>query len=256
MELKDKTLIGFGGTYYTLWGVSYENQYWTDSYGKHWHTGTKEIFTYHKNISKNLEKVATKYPGIQIDMDLTGKKSFWRFLFENQYPEGYFYSGKHEGEKVADLLRTKEGRNYCKWYTRNFNNKLSKFIDSTPLFARWYRLKQYFIDKSKSGATKLEAGKVYEFEFLTNGRNGGWLRDKEGNQKEIIVAHAIVGNAEIVVKFPEGGRHVNGMYPYIMPILNGTAQKTKGRKIALKIAEITKETWAGRNFEYEIKAGN
>ena len=59
--------IGFATEYYTLWDVTNENQYFTDTYGNHHLQSIRTNFCYIKNISKDLSIVEAKYPGVSID---------------------------------------------------------------------------------------------------------------------------------------------------------------------------------------------
>ena len=50
-----------------------------------------------------------------------------------------------------------------------------------------------------------------------------------------------------------GVKPVSGMYPYLMPIVNGKAQKTKGKKIEVKVLEVFNTFNYGGQIEQQIK---
>lgn len=65
--------IGFANKFFTLWSIDAEPVYTTDAYGKHWLTGYHTRYTYHKNISFDLEKAKALYPSLEVQEDLRGK---------------------------------------------------------------------------------------------------------------------------------------------------------------------------------------
>ena len=60
-----KQAIGFVNKFYTLWSIDTQPVYTTDVNGKHWLTGYNTNYTYHKNISFDLEKAKSLYPSLE-----------------------------------------------------------------------------------------------------------------------------------------------------------------------------------------------
>ena len=76
----------------------------------------------------------------------------------------------------------------------------------------------------------LKIGDVVELEFTRNGYNADdeytecWT---EANYNDVKVAINC-----------NGVKPVSGMYPYLMPVINGKAQKTKGKKLTVTVLEV------------------
>ena len=86
---------------------------------------------------------------------------------------------------------------------------------------------------------------MVELEFVRNGYNA------DDNYTECWT-EANLGDT--VIKVLCGGvKAVNGMYPYLMPVVNGKAQKTKGKKIEVKVLEVFNTFNYGGQIEQQIK---
>ena len=120
-----KTVIGFAGTYYTLW--SYEDC--TSKQGDFMIFETK--YHYHKNISKDIEKVKSLYPNVEIDMTLKGSSDFTKFVkkeFVNPFTSlaDSMPFGKYNGKKIGDVLE--KDPEYLIWISENsYNRGLREF---------------------------------------------------------------------------------------------------------------------------------
>ena len=219
-----KKIIGFATQFYTLWNYEAVPQYKTDSYGNHHQTGVNHNFYYIKNVSTDIDKVKSLYPDIEIDTDLRGTSSFTRNE-KLDLPDSYFWAGKYAGRLIDEIMEM--DFNYCLWSAENYN---MPYITNHPK----YIAHSEAIEKAKQDLLNskqlLKAGDVVELEFIRNGYNN----DEEYTE---CWTDATYNDIEVAVNC-NGVKQVNGMYPYLMPIINGKAQKTKGKKITVTVIEV------------------
>ena len=76
----------------------------------------------------------------------------------------------------------------------------------------------------------LKVGDIVELEFTRNGYNA----DDEYTE---CWTEANYNDVEVAVNC-SGVKPVSGMYPYLMPVINGKAQKTKGKKLTVTVIEV------------------
>lgn len=115
-----KAIIGFAGTYYTLW--SYED--FTSKQGDFMVFETK--YHYHQNVSKDINKVKMLYPNVEIDMELKGFKDFTKFVkkeFVNPFTSllDTMPFGKYKDQKIGCVLENDP--DYIIWISENSNNR-------------------------------------------------------------------------------------------------------------------------------------
>ncbi len=94
--------IGFANTFYTLWDVDSEKQYATDAYGNHYVSGIKVNYWYKKNISTDLEKAKSLYPGAAVNDSLRGKARDYSEVKQVLPPYDLFPYGQLKGYRIAD----------------------------------------------------------------------------------------------------------------------------------------------------------
>jgi len=226
-----KNLIGFATKYYTLWSFEKVPVYITDSYGKHWLSRVDERYTYHKNVSMSLDKVKELYPTLTIDDELRGKTLSFDREGENQLPDHIFGKGKYAYQLVADVA--KMDWQYVLWvHDVNMGNHASH-IETLPQWAE-HKAKLEAKAKQKKEADDairsiLPIGQPITIHGLSNGFN------LEKNDSDAIIRvtfkAAVDGIDDDIWVHCSDARLVSGMYPYIMPIVNGKAQKTKNKTI-------------------------
>lgn len=219
-----KQIIGFAKQFYTLWNYEAVPQYKTDSYGNHHQTGIEHKYYYCKNISTDLDKVKALYPSVDIDTELRGTSSFTRNE-KLDLPNNYFWAGKYAGKLIDEILDS--DFNYCLWSAENYN---MPYITNHPKYIAYFEAIEQKKRLDIENAQTVKLGDVVELEFVRNGYNA------DDEYKECWT-EARLGETEIAVCC-SGVRLIEGMYPYLMPMINGKTQKTKGKKIEVKVTEV------------------
>lgn len=219
-----KQIIGFATQFYTLWNYEAVTQYKTDSYGNHHQTGIEHKYYYCKNISTDLNKVKALFPNVEIDTELRGTSSFARNE-KLDLPNNYFWAGKYAGKLIDEILD--RDFNYCLWSAENYN---MPYITNHPKYIAYFEAIEQKRRLDIENAQTVKVGDVVELEFVRNGYNA------DDEYKECWT-EARLGETEIAVCC-SGVRLVEGRYPYLMPVINGKAQKTKGKKIEVKVTEV------------------
>jgi len=219
-----KKIIGFATQFYTLWDYEAVPQYVTDVYGKHFQSGVEHKYYYIKNISTDIEKVKELYPDVAIDDGLRSTRSFTRNE-KLDLPNNYFWAGKYAGRLIDEIMET--DFQYCVWSAENYGNP---YITEHPKYIAHFeaieKQKQAEIDSAQT----LKVGDVVEIEFVGNGYNADenyrecWTEGRYGDT--------------IIKMLCSGVKPINGMYPYLMPIINGKAQRTRGKKLTITVTEV------------------
>jgi hypothetical protein len=219
-----KKIIGFATQFYTLWDYEAVPQYKTDSYGNHHQTGVNHNYYYIKNVSTDIDKVKALFPNVEINIELRGTSSFTRNE-KLDLPENYFWGGKYAGKLIDDILEI--DFKYCLWSAENYN---MPYITNHPKYIA------HFEDIAKTEQAEinskelLKVGDVVELEFTRNGYNA----DEEYTE---CWTEANYNDVEVAINC-NGVKPVSGMYPYLMPVINGKAQKTKGKKLTVTVIDV------------------
>lgn len=219
-----KQIIGFATQFYTLWNYEAVPQYKTDSYGNHHQTGIEHKYYYCKNVSTDLDKVKALFPNVEIDTELRGTSSFTRNE-KLDLPNNYFWAGKYAGKLIDEILDS--DFNYCLWSAENYN---MPYITNHPKYISYFEAIEQKKRLDIENAQTVKVGDVVELEFVKNGFNA----DEEYKE---CWTEARFGETEIAVCCA-GVRLVECMFPYLMPMINGETQKTKGKKIQVKVTEV------------------
>lgn len=238
-----KQIIGFATQFYTLWNYNQERTYQTDAYGNHHCTGIKHIYSYIKNISTDLEKVKSLYPNLIIDETVKGKTNSFDYYVKQDLPENIFWGGKYRGKLVDEIMVS--DFQYCLWSASNYGGKTSQYIQSHPIYLAYIEAEEKAKQTEIEKAQTLKVGDVVELEFIRNGYNA---------DDDYTECWTEANLGDTVIKVLCGGvKAVSGMYPYLMPIVNGKAQKTKGKKIEVKVLEVFNTFNYGGQIEQQIR---
>lgn len=219
-----KKIIGFATQFYTLWDYEAIPQYKTDSYGNHHQTGVNHNYYYIKNVSTDINKVKALFPNVEIDTELRGTSSFTRNE-KLDLPENYFWGGKYAGKLIDDILEI--DFKYCLWSAENYN---MPYIINHPKYIAYFEAIAKAEQAEINSKELLKVGDVVELDFTRNGYNA----DDEYTE---CWTEANYNDVEVAVNC-NGVKQVSGMYPYLMPVINGKAQKTKGKKLTVTIIEV------------------
>ena len=219
-----KKIIGFATQFYTLWDYEAVPQYKTDSYGNHHQTGIDHKYYYIKNISTDLDKVKSLFPNVEIDTYLHGTSSFTRNE-KLDLPDNYFWGGKYAGKLIDEIMEI--DFKYCLWSAENYN---MPYITNHPKYIAHFEAIEKVKQDEINSKQLLKVGDIVELEFTRNGYNA----DDEYTE---CWTEANYNDVEVAVNC-SGVKPVSGMYPYLMPIINGKAQKTKGKKLTVTVLEV------------------
>lgn len=219
-----KKIIGFATQFYTLWDYEALPQFKTDSYGNHHQTGVDHKYYYIKNISIDLHKVKALFPNVEIDTELRGTSSFTRNE-KIDLPDNYFWGGKYAGKLIDEIMEI--DFKYCLWSAENYN---MPYITNHPKYIAHFEAIAKAEQDEINSKELLKVGDVVELEFTRNGYNA----DEEYIE---CWTEANYNDVEIAVNC-NGVKPVSGMYPYLMPVINGKAQKTKGKKLTVTVIEV------------------
>lgn len=254
MESKSKNkdsglVIGFANQYYTLWNYWTEKNYVQDSLGNSYVSAVYHKYSYIKNISKELGNVKEAYPDLNIIDDLRGKQRYYERVESVDLPNDIFWNGKYTGVKVDDILVS--DFKYCLWYVENGLEKTREYIKSNPIYIDYIKKEEEKINNIFSKSHQFKEGEEVELTFNSNGYNPFWSNNGEieyhvsfGEDAEKYGYDSCFANAsiydeddnEVIVKVVFNGmKKVSGMYPYIMPCINGVCQKTKNKTIKVKV---------------------
>lgn len=249
-----KQIIGFATEFYTLWDYNTEELYTTDAYGNHHRTGVKHNYFYIQNISKDLEAVKAKYPDLTIDDGLRGKHRSFNRIDRIEMPAEYFPYGKHEGKLITDVAKT--DLKYIIWVIESSGTatKTLALLKDLPEVAEYYAQKEREDQERKGEPVLLSSGK-HMITLSSNGRSDFHFPSPEfeqytGRPYMMAILHNdkdFPTNVHIILS---DVKEVNGMYPYLMPIINGKAMKTKNKTIALDLEIIS--TYVGSTHAYQV----
>ena len=208
-------IIGFAGTYYTLWNIdvvpSYNHN--GECIGHHLN------YAYIKNISTDVDKVKSLYPSLNIDLSLSGKRSFSLFqpIIES-FPDDVFGFGKYKGQSIASCTDIE----YVYWaFEAGYFTDANKIYAERILTKAGYYVIEGFVYSPENYKTRMEnlsfteiinAGKPFDvlFESSLNSEGQYVFRDKILNFKDFQ------------------SMYYNG-YEYGLPIINGKAKRIKGK---------------------------
>jgi len=223
-----KKLIGFATQFYTLWNYEAVNNYTTDAYGNYHVSSVTHKYYYIKNISKDVEKVSAMYPGVEIKESLRGQSRDFSMINKVDLPEGYFWFGKYYGKTIDEIIRS--DFSYCLWASECGSFDIANQIKKHQVYIDHFKKIEDEEAEIIKNAQTVKAGDVVELEFLSNGYNA------DDNYSECW-ANARFGETKLIV-LCNGVKAVNGMYPYLMPMVNGKIQRTKGKKITVTVLEV------------------
>jgi hypothetical protein len=260
-----RQIIGFASQYYTLWSVRKETIYVTDSHGNHWPSYEQTYYTFHKNISKDIEKVREIYPTLSIDEGLRGvSRSFSQKGTEDLSPEIIKF-GKYYGMNISEIAE--KDFKYLLWLRDNcYGYKTRDLINELPQIVEYEaNLKREADERLKKTISSFLKVGEYEVSFEYNpgeclshtGYDISFDSDCPPFVKErydmlmkimrgdfdtvrtepLVEQFGYIDGQRYLIVFPQY-KQVNGMYPYKMGYINGKIQKTKGKTFKTYLAPV------------------
>lgn len=229
-----KKLIGFATKYYTLWSVEDKPVYIQDSYGNYHISRVDRCYTYHKNVSKSLDKVKEQYPTLAIDEGLRGLSRSFVVPGSDQRPDHIFWKGKYQGMEIAKVAE--DDWNYVLWALDANMGNHSDFIKQLPQYKVHLaeiqtKLQQEMAEEDRI-RNLIPIGKPIELFATSNGFNV--LESDCGKPIQCEFNADIAGEDNLRVRvIVSNFARVGGLYPYIMPMVNGTIQRTKNKKFTV-----------------------
>ncbi len=230
--------IGFANKFYTLWSIDTNPVYTTDSYGQHHLTGHDTRYTYHKNISFDLDKAKALYPDLEVREDLRGITTSWTSENKEDLCPQIMKFGKHYGKDINELLE--QDFQYLVWlYENSRHSSNGKYVMGLPKIQEYLKAisdaeNKRITDRANAFEAILKAG-VYEFIPERNLRLSGGCGYISEN----------IGDLRITFKFERGTyseNEYNGYY-FGLPIVNGKAKRMKGKTIKFEFVEDKTEVY-------------
>lgn len=262
-----KHIIGFASQYYTLWTYRRETKYVVDAYGRvhpsHYHT----YYTFHKNISKDIEKVKELYPNVSIDESVRGQSRSFDFKENEDLTPELIKFGKYNGHTIDEIAEM--DFDYLLWLRKNvYGSKTRELIENHPHIIK-YDEDSLLEEKRKYDSIRssfLQSGEYtvmfernpsmclsevhtyhHSISFDTNCpqfvidrlnqfksiHQNGWGEYTE----PLVTADGFINGVKYLIVFPQYSQ-INGMYPYKMGFINGKFSKTKGKEFKTKLVPI------------------
>lgn len=237
-----KKLIGFTVKYYTLWDYETVPEYTQDAYGKYHVSGIKHCYTYLKNISFDIEKVKKLHPNVEIDEGLRGQTRSWHRSERVELPNNIFWGGKYKGKLIDEILVS--DFNYCMWAMKNYN-VVADYLSTNPIYLEYLENKEKMVEQQLRTAGVIRTGSKITIEFTTN----GWNPNEDLTE---CWASARYNDIYVQVLIP-GVKQVMGMYPYLMPAVNGKPQRVKGKSYEVNVAEVMRTEVSGDRIYQDIR---
>ena len=242
--------IGFANKFYTLWDVIECPIYITDAYGNHHLARVDMQFNYIQNVAFDKADAIAKYPNAPIDEQLRGKTRSYESTGEDVRTTDIIWFGKYTGRLLSEIAE--KDFLYILWLYGN-SAKYKNAISALPQFVKHVNDMAAGKEAFQNECFTWTPGMEMEIYGTSNGR----LFYEESDENVIYpcmftaTISCSEGNfdARINVK---NYRVVNGMYPYIMPEINGKIRKTKNAALRIKPANVTSRVY-GTPGNYSIE---
>lgn len=255
--MKTYNIIGFAEQYYTLWVCNEHDIECVNKFGKILYR-TAVRLEYVRNISKDINEVMKQFPNTVIDVTLKGEKR-QSYMKEDKNPN-LFNFGKYADCEINDVINS--DFDYCLWAV-NAETSAAETIKKHPKYQAYIAEQKRILEANKTANPWLKAGDKVTIKFLTNGLYSfpsfnGIRHDNDeltpeqikqidyightskctskGYDACIAYAELIIGGYKVLLRVEcPGVKQVLGMYPYLMPKVNGKLQRTKGKSIEVEV---------------------
>lgn len=230
--------IGFANKFFTLWSIDTDPVYTTDAYGKHWLTGYNTCYTYHKNISFDLEKAKALYPTLEVQEDLRGKTNSWTTENKEDLCPQIMKFGKYYGKDINELLE--QDFQYLIWICEN------KGYSSNGKYAKNLPKVQGHFKAIEAATNKLITDRNNAFEAILNAGSFEFVAERNLKINDgFAYIYVNEGDLCITFKFEQGTfsyNEYNG-FAYGLPIVKGKAKRMKGKTVKFEFTEDKTEVY-------------
>ncbi len=230
--------IGFANKFFTLWSIDTEPVQTTDAYGKHWLTGYNTRYTYHKNISFDLEKAKALYPTLEVQEDLRGKTNSWTTENKEDLCPQIMKFGKYYGKDINELLE--QDFQYLVWICEN------KGYSSNGKYAKNLPKVQEHFKAIEDASNKLINDRNNAFEAILNAGSFEFVAERNLKINDgFAYIYVNEGDLCITFKFEQGTfsyNEYNG-FAYGLPIVKGKAKRMKGKTVKFEFTEDKTEVY-------------
>ena len=236
--MKSETVIGFGGTFYTLWTFQKEIKYYTALDGRHYPSYPVYHYSYIKNISTDLDKVKNLHPNISIDMGLKGSSSFSQSKKEEDLSPEILKFGKYAGRSVYDIVKV--DISYTAYMIDNYGyNKSWQLAKETSEYTEYITRVQREIDEKITLLRPVESGR----HTLTINRNP----DNKG-----VVIVEVAENHCLELRFLNIRELFYNGLSYYLPVFKDKAKRVKGKEFEYNLEVIETEVNRQSGYLYQI----
>lgn len=221
--------IGKSTKYYTLWNVTSELQYTTNSRGEHLPSYNKVSFTYLQNLSldkdKAIEKAKSKgVTELEPDEELFGRNRSWsrREYIQKVYEPYQFRFGKYESSDIRDC----EDSNYLRWYFGETSNEFARdrVIELEPNVYTIYDERIEKIEDVEKWAEQDELRVIIENSLKING-----YVDVTPTRHVDYMGLLNINGVNYFFKNVKS-QYYNG-FDYYLPVINGKGKRIKNKNV-------------------------
>ena len=221
-------VIGFATQFYTLWE---KNEFTKPEIGKF------TEYRFIKNISTDLGKAKALYPDAEVDMGLSGSRTFVVYDKKEfvKEPADRFQFGKYKGQKIADC--TDYG--YLAWYYQSVYCEAEDVLANVEhvkavLEPLGYSFDGHFCFDPEETEYRAETAKeIAEAKERMKSGNVDFVAERNLDYEGRITAN------EIEYEFENYKVMTYAGYGYGLPTLKGKGKKIKGKRIVVTDFEIT-----------------
>ena len=225
--MKSHQAIGFASQFYTLWTISVDDTYVVDSHGRSRVSGQRVTYTYHKNISKDVEKVKAIYPNLSIVEDLRGKTRSWSEESKVDLCPEIMKLGKYAGYDLNELVQL--DFNYVLWIIENYS-----YSSNGQYAAQIDKVKNYLQEKEDAENAAISK-KENAFEKFVE--SGTYELVAQSNLKicdyKAYLPVKIDDDLTVFLMFSDFKQQYYGGCTYGLPIIKGAAKKIKGKTLTV-----------------------
>jgi len=224
--------IGFANKFYTLWTIRKDDNFFQDAYGNARCVGSTIHYTYHKNISTDINKVKELFPNLEVYEDLHGKSNSWSERKEdNNAFQNIMRNGKYTGHDLNLLVET--DFDYVVWVATNLSNANAKYAKEIP--------------SVKSYLSQIEQARIENINFnmdLSHGLSAdGFIEFEATSNLKVSSEYSYytleVEGVNITFYIPcsmHKEMYYNG-FSYGLPLIDGKAKKMKGKRVRFEFTK-------------------